>query len=141
MREGIGSVFLYNIIIVFILIVFAFLAATMSYAKAFKVNTIIVNAIERYEGYNNLAIEEIRRGLGTIGYRYDANSTPKCPDRDGVKAMVATNIYNRYCVYQSLSNNYYTYGVVTYISIDIPIIGDFIQVPIYTKTSRLYKFS
>ena len=38
MREGIGSVFLYNIIILFVIIVFGLLSATISYYKAFKVN-------------------------------------------------------------------------------------------------------
>ena len=51
MREGIGSVFLYNIIIVFIVITFGFLSASLSYMKAFKVNGKIANALEKYEGY------------------------------------------------------------------------------------------
>ncbi len=45
MREGIGSIALYNIIIVFITITFAILAGTLSYSEAFKANNRIINAI------------------------------------------------------------------------------------------------
>jgi hypothetical protein len=139
MREGIGSVFLYNIIITFIIIVFAFLAGTLSYTKAFKVNTKIVSAIEKYEGYNNLSNNEINKALQTLGYRISTNNT--CPKRDGKSAM--TNLSNnyKYCVYEfSEGKGYRTYGVVSYISIDIPIIGGLLQIPIYSRTIKMYNF-
>ena len=68
MKEGIGSIFLYNIVIIFIVVVFAILAATLTYYKAFKVNTKIINSIEKFEGYNNLAIADIDNKLLTTGY-------------------------------------------------------------------------
>ena len=52
MRQAIGSVPMYNIIIIFIVITFGFLSATLSYMKAFKVNGRIAKALENYEGYN-----------------------------------------------------------------------------------------
>lgn len=140
MREGIGSAFLYNIIIVFIIMVFAFLAGTLSYAKAFKVNTRIVTAIEKYEGYNNLANVEINKILQTLGYRTGDNRN--CPPRDGKNALTHIPANYRYCVYEfDEGNSYRSYGVVTYISIDIPIIGGVIQIPVYSRTIRLYNFS
>ena len=65
MRESIGSSFMYGIIAIFIVMVFAILAGTMSYFKAFKVNSHIVGILEKYEGYNDLAIDEIRRTLSS----------------------------------------------------------------------------
>ena len=59
MREGIGSVFLYNMIILFIIIVFGLISATISYYKAFKVNERILSTIEKFEGHNDLAKAEI----------------------------------------------------------------------------------
>lgn len=139
MRESIGSVFLYNMIIVFIVVVFAFLAATVSYYKAFKVNTLIITSIEKYEGYNTLAINDISRNLDNIGYTMDLNS--RCPRRDNREPMMvsATNRHHYYCVYQYNEGNYYVYGVVSYISIDIPMFGQWIKIPIFTKTGRIYK--
>lgn len=139
MRESIGSAFLYNIIIVFIVMVFAFLAGTLSYAKAFKVNTKIVSAVEKYEGYNTLAGNEIEKILQTLGYRIGSNKN--CPTRDGKHAISTVSSNYRYCVYEyNEGNGFRSYGVVTYISIDMPIIGGLFQVPIYSRTIRLYDF-
>ena len=59
MKESIGGTASLNIALAFISIVFAFLAAALSYYKAFKVNNIISNAIEKYEGFNELSINEM----------------------------------------------------------------------------------
>lgn len=68
MRESIGTSFTLNFIVLFIFLVFAFLAGTLSYYKAYRVNNFIVNAIETYEGYNEYSMAEIDRGLVSIGY-------------------------------------------------------------------------
>ncbi|MFA5603745.1 MAG: hypothetical protein WDA12_02690 [Bacilli bacterium] len=140
MRESVGSIFTYNIIIIFLFIIFAFIAATISYYKAFKVNTFVVSALEKYEGYNRLSVAEIDRSLKTIGYREEKGYT--CPKREGVVALSRiTGTNHRYCIYRNNEgNNYRSYGVVTYINIDLPIIGDFLSLPVYTKTVRLYNF-
>ena len=39
MKEAIGSVPLYNFIIIFIVITFAFISATLMYYRAFKLNS------------------------------------------------------------------------------------------------------
>lgn len=139
MREGIGSVFIYNIIIVFILVVFAFLGGTMSYAKAFKVNSLIIDSIEKYEGFNSPAKTEIEKRLGTMGYQTSSN--PTCPTKDGVTAMSLGSGKHKYCVYHNPDGaDFSTYGVVTYIIIDLPIIGETLAIPIYSKTDRIYNF-
>lgn len=68
MRESIGTSFTLNFIVLFIFLVFAFLAGTLSYYKAYRVNNYIVNAIEKYEGYNQYSKAEIKKGLTSIGY-------------------------------------------------------------------------
>lgn len=138
MREGIGSIFLYNIIIIFIIITFAFIAGTLSYSKAFKVNSRIINSIEKYEGYNGLSISEIDNILGTIGYRHQ--NVGKCPTKNGGSLIPHSGGY-KYCVYEfKEKNGYYSYGVLTYMYIDIPIIGDLLEVPVYSRTAALYQF-
>ena len=140
MRESIGSTFLYNIIILFIVIVFAILAATLTYYKAYKVNTRIINSIEKYEGYNNLAVSEINNTLTTIGYM--ARDTHKCPNEKNGGILQTENNQFRYCVYYfDEKDNYYSYGVITYITLDIPIVNMFLQIPIYTKSNLIYRFN
>jgi len=150
MRESIGTAFLYNIIIVFIVIVFAILAATLTYYKAYKVNTRIITSIEKFEGYNSLAVTEINNTLTTIGYM--TKDTHKCPTEKNGGKLSGTDSKNytgekenkkfRYCVYYFEENEgHYGYGVMTYITIDIPIVNMFLQIPVYTRSNRIVKFN
>lgn len=165
MRQGVGEVATLNIIIIFILIVFGLLAATINYYKAYKVNARILDVIEKYEGYNNLAVREIDRDLNTLGYT-KANPNWQCNATRGNGTLENNaNKSHDYCVYyfsddrgssdrgssdRGNSNGgkrnkqgepiYYNYSVVTYIYIDLPIIGDF-RIPVHTKGERTYNFS
>lgn len=141
MREGIGSVFLYNIIIIFIVITFAFILGIMSYAKAFRVNSKLVNAIETYEGYNELSAKEIARTLNNYGYK---KGTIDCPNRNGKQSLETITSYGnyQYCVYAyTIDNNHYNYGVLTYMNLDLPIIGKLINIPVFAKTDTIYYFT
>lgn len=68
MKEGISYSFLLNIIIVFIFVCSAIVMGIFSYYRAFRANAIIVNSIEKYEGYNCYSQKEISRKLGGISY-------------------------------------------------------------------------
>ena len=141
MREGIGSVFLYNIVIVFIVVIFAFLAGTMSYSKAFRVNSRIINALEKYEGYNELSDTEINNVLQTLGYRVNTGGF-SCPEREGAEAVTKVTDSYEYCVYYyQIDSRHYNYGVLTYIYLDLPVIGRLFKVPVYTRTARIYQFN
>lgn len=151
MSGPIGHTFLYNLIIIFIVIVFGFLAGTMSYYKAFKINNRIVSAIEEFEGYNSNetkggSIEEINRILTNFGYSLDKID---CKDVYNEMTLVQTsndsskNPY-KYCIYidetTPTKGKYYTYGVLTYMNIDLPFVNR-INIPVFTKTNRIYKFT
>lgn len=155
MKQGIGSTATFNIIIIFIVIVFGLLAATISYYKAFKVNSMILYSIDKFEGYNDFAKKEIRSNLNTIGYTVNTGNN-RCDTVRG-KSELVSNQDNQYlyCVYyyaddrgkgdSKLTNQdsepiYYNYSVVTYIYIDLPIVGNF-KVPVHTKGERIYNFS
>ena len=137
MRESFGSVFLYNIIIIFLLITFAFLSGTLSYMKAFKANTFIVSALEKFEGYNELSNTEINNRLGTMGYR---RGNINCPTKQGTVAVSKIDNSFRYCIYKFESGNKDYYGVLTNLYFEFPIIGTF-SVPLYTKTEKIYRFN
>ena len=61
MKQAIGATQIINYVIVFIVITFGFLIATLSYMKAFKVNSAISNSIEKFEGYNEFSKTEIAK--------------------------------------------------------------------------------
>ena len=137
MKQSIGTTFMLNFIIVFIVVTFAFLSATLSYMKAFKVNTKIANAIEKFEGYNSLAKSEINTYLDTIGYlRGKAN----CPKKNDVDAYINDGNFN-YCVYDYGidKNNYRKFGIITYINVDLPIVGNF-KLKVYSETEKMYYY-
>lgn len=149
MKKAIGGAMVFNIIFIYFTVVFALLAATMSYAKAFRVSTRIVNAIEKHEGYNNLALIEIEKHLGTLGYlrgSVNCDETRRINGVNGTLRSIGENY--QYCVYrfsndsESISgegNHYYSYAVVTYIMFDLPLVRNF-KIPIVTKTNRIYDF-
>lgn len=146
MRESITHTFVYNMIILFIVIVFGILAAAVSYYKAYKVNNRIISSIEKYEGYNSLAQEEILNTLQTIGYTVDPGQS--CPSRKGTNAMSNGGLPYHICVYyypddtskDEKKGSYYSYSVVSYIYVDIPIIDSF-RIPVHTKAERIYRFN
>lgn len=161
MRESIGSVFLYNMVILFIIIVFGLISATISYYKAFKVNERILGIIEKFEGYNSLAKTDIEDYLTSIGYTsLEINvQSSECPEfptaTDKGTLMADKNSSHLYCVYfigddrgekETSRNNgdsqpiYYNYSVISYIFVNLPIVGEF-KLPVYTKGERTYNFS
>ena len=143
MRESLGSIFLYNIIILFIIVTFAFLSGTLAYVKAFKASSRIINAIEKYEGYNDLSSTEINNVLNTGGYKRE---TPNCKANRGTGELMEQlgETTYLYCIYHYSPNNTDLqnkdiYGVVTYMYFDFPIVGR-VRIPLYAKTNAIYKF-
>jgi len=148
MSGPVGHTFLYNLIIIFIVIIFGFIAGTMSYYKAFKINNRIVSAIEKFEGYNsntttNGAKQEIDRVLGNFGYTREPITCDA--EYKNMKLVEASkNNGYRYCIYidkeTPKSGEYYQYGVLTYMNINLPFINR-INIPVFTRTNRIYKFT
>lgn len=142
MASSIGHTFLYNLIILFIIIIFAFIAGTLSYYKAFKVNNKIVHAIEKYEGYNKFSKEEIDRILSNIGYSLEYVNCSQ--EYNNMFFVDALDYSFNYCVYIETEtpqkDTYYSYGVLTYMKLDLPIIN-ILNIPVFTRTNSIYKFT
>ena len=150
MKESVGYTVTLNIVITFIIIVFAFLSAALIYFKSNKVSNVITETIQKYEGYNTLAQNEIEMKLSSIGYnrksvnckkyynRIGENERTNCSDSlstgvDGYCIFVCDELYN--------GEPYYYYKISTNLMLNIPIINDLLDVPIFSNTSRLYDFS
>ena len=138
MKQSVGSVPMYTVIAFFIVIIFTFLAATMSYYKAFKMNAKVSSIIERCEGYNSCSSAEIERIKNNYGYNTHAAGTYNCPKKSGGKLLDLG--INGTCIYYFDEGSRYSYGVVTFMTWELPIIGEIVKMPIFSKTDRLYKF-
>lgn len=135
MKQSIGTTFMLNIIIVFLVVTFALLSATLSYYKAYKINNRIEGSIEKYEGYNNLSKPDIEKILKTLGY----NPKTSCPaTRNGASNISSSEDY---CIYLRNTKGYDYYTVVTYLNMEIPVIGQFLKIPVVSETEKIYVFS
>lgn len=158
MRESIGTTFVLNFIVIFIVFIFAFLAATLSYYKAYRVNNAMVHAIEKFEGYNDYAIAEIKNKLKSFGYQRDNITCPTTrfvDNNSDVKGVLQNTSADGYCIYLYYNENapsaknggkantdvFYSYGVASYLRIQIPLFGGLIKLPVYSKTYNIYHFT
>ena len=141
MREATGGTFLVYWISIFLIITFAFLTATLSYMKAYKLNARIVNAIEKFEGYNSKSNDEIDSKLALWSYHKESNPFKDCPPVNGQDPIrdPSLNKNYSYCVYEfKINDHYYNYGVRTFIYIELPIIHRMLKIPNYSETERIY---
>lgn len=152
MKESVGYYATLNIIITFIVIIFTFLSFALIYYKANKVTNVITNSIEKYEGYNNLSENEIAKKLNDIGYgKVDISNN--CSNKPQIKSgntvcNLLTNVSGilysdgklGYCVYECIEDDYYYYKVRTNMLLNIPIIHNLLDIPIYSNTNRMYDF-
>ena len=164
MKDAISNAFVFNLVIVFVIILLAFFIGSIGYSKASKVKNRIVEEIEKEgehssnpdKAYDN-AKGEIENWLsfgsenGTgIGYRMNTTGSNDCPSEDEIKSTLPQNITKvkrvdksndyEYCVYRikqcDKDNNRCDvyYRVITYMYFDVPIIGQFIQIPVTGET-------
>ena len=154
MKESVSYPYLLNMMLVFIVISFCVIIATISYTKAYRINSKIANALEIAEGYNNLSKVEIERLISSFGYQQtDVN----CKTRDFmVSVKKADGSIQRknvsveplddfksnapgYCLYEVDDGNYIYYGVTTYMLFDFPVMN-LLKLPVYNNTEKIYKF-
>jgi hypothetical protein len=153
MREAIGSAFIVNLILIFIGIISAILVGSIGYSKAYKVKDKIIYIIEKYDGWSNDTQTEIDKSLRSIGYQVGSGTNFSCERIYRKKlgsafknenlvhgANLGYNQYN-YCVYR---NRYDSgigdyYSVTTFMSFDIPFIGNFLQFPVSGETSVIFE--
>lgn len=140
MKEAIGTSFVFNLMMIFIGVLIVILISSISYSKAFKIRNRIIDRIEEYNGYdiNTNVDEAINEDLQSIGYKVVDNNK-NCSTRDG--AVLLTTTYSsgyNYCVYEYTVDKGKYYGVTAFISFDIPLIKDYINIPIYGETRTIF---
>lgn len=141
MKQGVGFSVTINIIVIFIVVTFAFLVATLNYYKAYKINNAISDSIEKYEGYNDLSIKEIKSKLTNFGY---VSSGEKCSNNSKYGKLENSNSKDGYCVYYQDDideTGKFKYVIITYLNMNIPIINTTLNFPVKTTTQPIYYFS
>lgn len=147
MREAIANAGVFNLIIVFVIILLAFFIGSLSYSKAFKVKNKIIEEIEKDQGIEKNTIDNIENWMNEIGYRaIDGNF--QCPEFESNKESRGRIIMGKkkyqYCIYEydtckGIKEDERTkcgkyYGAIAYMYFDVPIIGDMIRIPVRGET-------
>lgn len=152
MKAATGNAMLINIMIVFIVIVLALIVTSISYTKAYRVKNRIVDIIEKHNGNfsSDEITNEINDNLKKIGYRYNTgqytcptgtNRSPLTPNQTGITFSEETYHGNDYlyCIYAYSTNRGKYYKVIAYMYFDIPVVGNYINIPVYGETKVFYE--
>ena len=151
MKEAIANAGIFNIIIVFIIVLMGFFVGSLGYSKAFKVKNMIVNEIEKNKVFDEDVKTVVESELHKIGYRMNTGSnTVTCPLEDGKSAINSGSDF-QYCIYKFTSstkdsdnNNVKTstyYRVVSYMYFDVPIINELIKMPVKGDTTSFVEIN
>ena len=135
MKDTISYTYLLNMMLVFIFVSFSVVMVTISYTKAYRINSKIADVIEDAEGYNEKSVNEINRLISAFGYQ-QPNIT--CKERS-TGVVVETDIKG-ICIYEIDSGDYYSYGITTYMLFDLPLVN-MLRIPVYNTTEKIYKFN
>ena len=131
MRESIGSTWVLQLIIVFVLLFVGFLTLSLGYSKSFKVKNETLSIIEKYEGLTTDAVKIINNYLTYNNY----NAKGKCGDSAwyGVSDLSVYNLEVNdssktyyYCVKKkNAKSDMYYYEIKTFFKFNLPVVGEF----------------
>lgn len=156
MRESIGGLWLFSIVVTFIVLFVSFLAYSISYTRAFKVKNEIINYIERAEGFTksdrnirSITYEELSAmdnptvdiqayvQIQNIGYNYSIADQVDCSQYGYGHNQVGGYCLKRFCPNNENGAKIY-YKVTTFIAFKIPILNFIFKIPITGETKALY---
>lgn len=161
MREAIGGTWLFQIVIVFVLLFSGFMCLTINQSKAFNVKDRIIQTIQSYDGIDlnsqctgsGGALCEIASYLIDSAYRTTGDCR-KESEKDGVtyygftKEGKTSNNNAAFCVAKVVSetSNSYSaelpsvsyYRVVVFYQLDLPIFHDLFNFKIKGDTRTIY---
>lgn len=136
MRQAIGSTWIMQLVIVFMLIFVAFLTLSINYTKAYKIKNEVLTFLEKYEGATsgeNGSVALINNYLRYNGYR----TVGSCPAESyGASSLESNTLVPiseggkyYYCVRKvNTSNqtfpNRSSYELETFFKFNLPIFGD-----------------
>lgn len=142
MRSAIGNALLMTLVVTIVSLVMLVFVNILAYSKAYRVKNRIIEVIEKYEGYNSEAQDEINNYLHQSGYkvgRYDkcindfSRKFDNITDEDKAKIQVSDNY--KYCVLQKETSNGGSYYIVmAYVDYTFPVIDQTLTTPVSGET-------
>ena len=103
MREAIGSTWIYQLVVIFILLFVAFLILSLTFSKNYKTKNELINIIEKYEGVNDQSVRIINSYLTQTGNRVRG----KCPSADNTTWLAAPSLNSTQLVTPQANERYF----------------------------------
>lgn len=143
MKEAVGGLGITQIVIVFLLVFAAYISISINMNKAQKVKDEVVSIIQKNNGLNDGAKQQIRSYMATVGYR----TTGDCED-PWVGFNESYTNKPLFC-YKEVSldatNNEQTqfpesayYEVKVFFALDVPVLNNVFKFQLTGATRRLY---
>lgn len=158
MKESVGNAMLFNIIIVFVVVFIGLFVTSITYSKGYKVKNKMIDVIEKtypkcsgkVKDCNSRIINLIDSELDSIGYRRaNTGFTKKTCENVLINNKIlnySIAVSRRYqiCIAainitdnDSVKNNSRVYyKVASYMYLDLPIVGDALQIPVRGETKN-----
>ena len=130
MREVSGSTWVFQLMIIFILIFACFLTLVINYSKAYQVKNEVLSIIERYEGVTPTSEPIINNYL--LGNAYTTSG--ECPEgwygvnlNNGSLEEADENREYSYCFIENdTANNQINYEIIVFYRFNLPFLGELV---------------
>lgn len=150
MKEAIGSYWLTIIVITFIVLFSGYLCLSINVNKAYKVKNEIINIIQKNNGLDANALDQIQAYMTSVGYR----TTGKCGINDygySINSSSTTTNKTVFCVKPQTVE--YTpdakysgpqfpkvtyYQVKVFFAVDLPLVRDLFTFTLKGSTKKLF---
>ncbi len=150
MKEAVGSYFLTGIVITFIVLFTGYLCLSINMNKAYKVKNEVINIIQKNNGLNDDAMNDILDYMNRVGYRTTGNC--EIDEKDGFGYDITGNrsdnnavicVKRRYLEYDAgkVSEQFPPtayYQVKVFFAVDLPIVRNVFTFGLRGSTKKLF---
>ncbi len=144
MRQSIGSTWLIQLMILFILLFVGFIILTVNHSKVVRTKDEMINIVEKYEGLNSQSIQLLNYYLSSINYTIKRS----CPEGSGnygaedltSDSLVSTSSGGKYyyCVSKHIgAKTTHYYQLMLFYKFNLPVLGDFTTFDIIGSTNNI----
>ena len=150
MKEAIGGTWVYVTVLIFMVILIAYVSITINYSNAFEDSEYVIKALEQYEGYNatsrNMIQEYMSQNVHTVKHVCSDSLTGYTDTYGGIGAdrrqANGSNEKFDYCIARTsnLSHDGVTrcyYHTMVFFTFSLPVLGDLYAFKIPGETSGL----
>ena len=144
MKTAISGTWVYSTVLIFMVILIAYVAISINYSNAFEISENIIKTIEEYEGLNKNSLSKISKLIDTNTHTTRGNCDKDAGEyginNGTVDKTLKSNVYSVCVSRSSMTVNGVTkcyYKTTIFFSFGLPVIGDLYAFKIPGETAGL----